>query len=163
MNASGPGFKLNADESAFIQGPVSIVVSSCSRDLIPSIVRAMGCRVDDGGCVSLLVDVSQARAVITDLEAGGMVAAVFSRPSTHQTIQLKGRNPRVAAPREGDWERVLAYRQAMTGELSILGHDKSFVDSALAADPELLGAISFTPSEGFAQTPGPGAGGALRP
>lgn len=101
MSARDPGFKLNTDEIAFIQGAVSIVVSSCSRDLIPSIVRAIGCRADDSGRVTLLVDVNQARAVISDLEAGGMVAVVFSRPGTHRTIQLKGRDPRVLVPGGG--------------------------------------------------------------
>lgn len=163
MNERDLQFRLNADEVAFVQGPVSIVVSSCSRDLIPSVVRATGCRVDDGGCVSMLVDVGQARAVIDDLEAGGMVAAVFSRPTSHQTIQLKGRDPRVAAPQAGDWDRVLAYREAMAVELRVPGYDETFVNRVLTAEPELLGVISFTPSEGFAQTPGPDAGGALRP
>lgn len=158
-----PFFKLNEDETSFIQGPVSIVVSSCSRDLVPNIVRALGCRVDDGGRVTLLVDVNQARAVIADLEAGSMVAAVFSRPTTHRTIQLKGLDPRVLAAAAGDWDRVLAYRRAMVAELRVPGYGEMFVSQVLAADADSLGAVSFTPSEGFAQTPGPGAGGALRP
>lgn len=162
MNTAASDFRLNAEEVDFIQGPVSIVVASCSRDLIPTILRAAGCRVDTGGCVTLLVDLNQARPVIADLEAGGRVAAVFSRPSTHRTIQLKGPRARVLAAQEGDWERVLAYRDAMIGELGGRGYGGDFVRQVLITEPSSLGAISFMPSEGFAQTPGPGAGGALR-
>ncbi|HXH04504.1 MAG TPA: hypothetical protein VNN09_14465 [Candidatus Competibacteraceae bacterium] len=62
-----PDFVLDRDHAAFIQGSVSISAASRSA------------------------------AVLAELRADGAIAVVFSRASTHRTVQLKGTDAAVTA------------------------------------------------------------------
>ena len=54
-------------------------------------LRGCGCRVSrDRRRVTVLFDRTRSDHVLDDFVANGRIAVVFSQPSTHQTIQLKG-------------------------------------------------------------------------
>src|SRR5436190_2246150 len=77
--------------AAFIQGGLSITIGGRDDRLIPSIAKAVGCRVDEhGGQVTVLIFADAAERVLRDLAHNRQVAVVFTRPSTNQTVQLKG-------------------------------------------------------------------------
>ena len=81
---------LDEDNAAFVQSGVSIVAASRGEDLVPSIARVSGCRVSaDRRAVSIYLPHSQALELVEDVRASGRIAVVFSRPSTHRTLQLK--------------------------------------------------------------------------
>lgn len=150
---------IDHSHAAFMQRGISIGVASCTRDAVPTLVRATGCRVGaDRRGVTVFVSATQASPVLQCIRENCAVAVVFSEPSTHRTVQLKGRDAQVSGLSEGDLELVTAYRSAFATELAPLGYDESLIRTALSFPPADIVAISFTPSEAYSQTPGPQAG-----
>lgn len=153
---------LDPDHAAFVQSGVSVVVGS-SGNAGANLVRATGCRVSsDRRRVTVFVAATQSGAVLADVQANGRIAVVFSQPTTHRTVQLKGTDATIAAPAADDLRVVAAYRAAMVAEIAQLGHPEPFVTTMLACASADLLALSFTPGEAFVQTPGPRAGMALQ-
>jgi hypothetical protein len=146
-------------ETDFMQCGVSLVVGACSDDRTPVVARATGCRVSrDDGRVTLLISATQGAEVLRCVRQNGAVAVVFSKPSTHKTIQLKGRDAVVSGPEESDLALALGYQQRFSEELAPLGFDPALIRTFLACPPADLVTLTFTPSEAYVQTPGPGAG-----
>src|ERR1051325_1067550 len=89
---------LNEKWAKFVQAGVSIIASSCDVQNIPALARALGCRVSENRQkVTIFVSATQAQQLLHAIRATGSLAAVFSQPSTHISVQLKG-NKAVAAP-----------------------------------------------------------------
>ena len=146
----------------FILGPVSISVASADVNLAPSLARAYGCRYTDDRCeVTLFLPVPRSESLLCDLRAGAAVAAVFSRPSTHQTLQLKGAQANTMPLARGDRESMIAYGKAFVAEIGALGYADLFTGKLVSAVTEDAVAISFRPVAAFEQTPGPAAGKSL--
>jgi hypothetical protein len=154
---------LTPDCIAFLHGRVSIIAASSSAGREPHLVRAVGCRVDAAGeRVTLLLASSHAGELLADLRANGRIAVVFSEPSTHRTVQLKGSDAEVVTA-EDEHHRLLAgYRQRMLPELSIFGFNETWVRALLGCSGAELVAVRFTLTEAWLQTPGPKAGEPLR-
>ena len=154
-----PQTVLDEDHAAFVQSGLSIMVASRSKDNVPSVVRALGCRVAADRCsVTVLVWAAQAEALLNDVQATGTIAAVFSRPSTHRTVQLKGSDATVIPAVESDRARVVRNIDLLVEGLDQLGFPPSLIRTYLYCEPNELVAIAFTPSAAFDQTPGPRAG-----
>lgn len=153
----------DAEHAAFMQGGVSMSVASCGPSLRPSVTRALGCRIaPDRRSAAVIVSRAQAAALLADLGISGAIAVVFSQPSTHRTVQLKGRDAAVEAAGAAERETAAAYREAFVAELAPLGFEPAMVRAVLAVRPEDLVALRFTPCAAFTQTPGPGAGQSLK-
>jgi hypothetical protein len=99
--------------------------------------------------------------MLEDVASNGMIAAVFSLPSTHQTLQLKGSDARIEKPLKTDSQLVMSYRKAFTDHLDKLGFSRPLIETMLTYDAEDLTAVTFTPTTAFSQTPGPNAGRAI--
>jgi hypothetical protein len=152
-------FALEWEHAGFLGGPVSINVASADANLVPSLGRAFGCRLSPGrDRVTVFLPVTWSPALLRDLGAGGPLAAVFSRPSTHRTLQLKGRDVVVEALAPDDRERMLAYGEQFGNEIRGLGYSEPFTKGLVAAVRDEAVAVTFTPFAVYAQTPGPGAG-----
>jgi hypothetical protein len=150
--------------ASFVQGPVSIVAASRDENCVPSVARTLGCAVSaDRRTVTVLLSESQSAELLRDLRRGAPIAVVFSLPSTHQTIQLKGPAAEVEPAGPGDLALKDRYLAAFAAELARLGHATAFSRAHLARGPRDLVAARFTPTSAFRQTPGPGAGAALSP
>jgi hypothetical protein len=155
---SGRATQLDAGLAAFIQGGVSVVVASRNAELVADVVRGCGCRVSrDRRSVTVLVEPSRAGTLLDDIAANGMVAVVFSQPSTHRTIQLKGTDARLVAVTAADRAVAARHLGAWVEDLCRIGYTPEFAE-ALRGCPERIAAIRFTPAAAFQQTPGPGAG-----
>jgi hypothetical protein len=153
---------LDEQNAAFIQGPVSIVATSRDEARVPSVARMLGCRISaDRRTVTVLLAESQAAMLLADLRCGAPIAVVFSRPSTHQSIQLKA--PRAEIANAGPEDRALKERYAtgFIAEVVAVGDLKAPMHAYVWCDLEELVAVSFVPTAAFNQTPGPGAGAAL--
>jgi hypothetical protein len=162
VNASATPL-INAEHAAFIQGGVSICVGGCNAANTPSVARALGCRVASGlDKVTVFLAAPQSSALLNDLRANGAIAVVFNQPSTHRSIQLKGRDAVVDAPATDDMRIVEHHREAFVGELRPMGYDPRLIRTLLSCAPEDLVAVHFTPYAAFTQTPGPRAGEPLR-
>ena len=154
---------LDADHAAFIQGGVSVVVATRDADCVPDVVRGCGCRVSrDRHRVTVLVEPSRAGTLLDDIAANGMIAVVFSQPSTHRTIQLKGSDARIVKLTAADRAIAARHLRDWSEELCRIGYTPEFANAVRGTAPRLA-AIAFTPSAAFQQTPGPGAGKSLAP
>jgi hypothetical protein len=154
---------IDEELAAFLSGPVAINVATRAQGNVPVLVCASGCRLAaDRRRVTLFLARSKSQAVIEALRATRVVAAVFSLPSSHRSVQLKGTDAELAAPAAGDYETVGRYIEAFAREIDPLGYRPEMGRALLWLDAADLVALSFTPSAAFTQTPGPGAGAPLR-
>ena len=163
-NPSGSDPVLDEELAAFIQrGEISIHAASRNAALESNLSRALGCRVAPGRRrVTIFLLASQSGAILADFRANGAIAAVFSQPSTHRTVQLKGTDAAVEAVEEGDAARIARHREAFASELASIGFPEALPRALLAGARADVVAVGFTPLEAFQQTPGPTAGTPIR-
>jgi hypothetical protein len=155
---------LNASVAAFVQSGLSITVAARDERLVPCIAKALACRVDESRReVRVLLFADAAEAVSKQLALNGQIAVCLSRPSTHETVQLKGRDARTALATAQDVAWARRSLDLFADDIGRLGWNRDFADILLWRDPADLIAICFTPEGAYAQTPGPGAGSAITP
>ena len=153
---------LDAGHAAFIQGPVSVIVASRNAELVADVVRGCGCRVSrDRRQVTVLIEPGRASTLLDDVAANGMIAVVFSQPSTHKTIQLKGTDARVVPVTAADRAAAQRHLREWAEDLGRIGYTAPF-SAVLHGGSGPLAAIRFTPTAAFQQTPGPDAGQPIR-
>ncbi len=159
---SSPNTALDADTAQFIQRRVSIYAAGRDARNIPVSARAYGCKVSaDRRTLTVFVMRPQATQLLENVERNQQLAVVFSRPTTHKTVQFKGNDACIVALAPEDIQLVAEWVGSFVVELAQLGFTAPFVHAAFAVPPDEVVAITFTPSDGFAQTPGPGAGARL--
>jgi hypothetical protein len=155
---------LDEAQAQFITRRVAINLASCDATRTPSVSRAFGCRVSpDRREVTVFLAVPYATAVLADLRRGAAVAVVFTLPSTHETLQLKGAGAKVVPLADGDRELMRAYGKSFHDELDVVGHHDPFASAIVAGVEEEAVGVSFTLTAAFEQTPGPNAGRPLLP
>lgn len=149
---------------AFLEGGVSIMVASCDVDGDATIGRALACEVSEGEqAVTIYFDAAANRANVAAIEATGKVAVVFSEPSTHRSVQIKGLDGCIG-PVDPHRLRIIARRiAAFIRDLERAGYPRTFGEPLMAYDPDHLVALTFTVVAVYDQTPGPKAGQELRP
>jgi hypothetical protein len=146
-----------------IEQGVSIHVASCDERLRASVMRALGSSLDRAaGRITVFVARSQAAQVLGDIAAGGRIAVMFSRPSTHLTLQVKSTRVAVREAQEGDRALLERYVQAMEREIGSIGYPTRLARGMLAHRLEDVAALTFEPEEAFDQTPGANAGAPLK-
>jgi hypothetical protein len=150
---------LPLDLLAMMERGVSVIVGSRDAKLRPSIMRAVGSNVEEGGRkVTVFVSRRQSRQLVQDLAATGHVAVVFSEPSTHRTVQLKAKRAALRNATAADEPLLARYLASMEHEIQQVGFAPHMTRAMLAHRLEDLVAISFEPEVAFDQTPGPRAG-----
>lgn len=150
---------LDAAHAAFIQRRVTINAGARDAGNVPTLVRALGCRVSpDRRRVTVFLSVPRSQALLKNIRDNGAIAVVMSRPSTHQTIQLKGTDAAAGPPEEGDRALMAAYQDSFVQELIELGYPETFARAVVSGQSDEVVGVTFTPVEAFVQTPGPGAG-----
>ena len=161
--ASGSSFKLGAQETAFLRTIfLSIIAASRGPDNVPCMARALGCRLSsDLQQVTLLFSSSDAHEMLDHIAGNGAIAAVFSVPSTHESLQLKGVDARVEKAAASDAALAACHREAFVDQVGKLGHPRDLVRLLMTCESDDLVAVTFTPSAAFSQTPGPRAGCAI--
>lgn len=154
--------QLPADIATFMARGVSVIVASRDAQLRPSIMRAVGSRVDAGGQdITVFLSRPQSRQLLQDLAATGQVAVVFSEPSTHRSVQLKASRVELRPAVPEDAQALERYLASMENELQAIGYMAGLASALLAHRLEEVVAVRFTPEQAFEQTPGPRAGTAL--
>lgn len=160
MSSSVDGALLLTSELVeFLNSPVSIKAGSCSQDLTPSVTHVPGCRIDAAnGEICIFVSQSQSAAVLKDLRDGGALSVVFSRPSTHRTVQFKASTVHIETLRAGDQELMARHGLRVAGELISLGYKPAFAYAMMAPEISDAVCVRFKPVAAFDQTPGASAG-----
>jgi len=158
MSASPPA-PGEPEQVELTQRRVSIHVASRDAAHRPHLMRAMGFRWSaDGRQMTLFMHARNGRALLDDLRANGMIAVVFSEPSTNRTLQFKGRDAQIVPAEPGDPAIVARYVERFAQEIGELGFPAEVVKTMFAHDDDDLVALRYTPDAVFEQTPGPKAG-----
>lgn len=158
------GVRLDPDQTQFVQGGVSVIAASADARRVPSLARALGCRVEcDGDEIVLCLIAARAAALLDDLRAGRPVAVTVTRPSTHRTLQIKSSRAVVAPALADDAAHVARYIDDFVAEAErTLGAPIDAVArAALGRAGEVDTRVRLRPEALFEQTPGPRAGQCL--
>jgi hypothetical protein len=154
--------QLPADLVAMMARGVSVIVGSRDAALRPSIMRAVGSRVEAGGQdITVYLARAQSRQLLQDIAATRHIAVVFSEPSTHRTVQLKATRAEIRLAGEQDAPVLASYLRSMEHEIAQVGFAPPMTRAMLAHRLDDVVAVRFTPEEAFDQTPGPRAGAPL--
>jgi len=152
---------LDADLAGFIQGGVAIALASANAQRVPSIGRALGCRVDAlGRSVELFLIASKSPTLLDDLRTGHAVAVTFTKPSSHRTLQIKAHSARLLPARVEDRAVVSRYLREFTADVGAAmgGSREALVFAALGQADEINVRVVLEPAAIYEQTPGPRAG-----
>ncbi|MEL0169042.1 MAG: hypothetical protein VW877_13045 [Pseudomonadaceae bacterium] len=155
---------LSLDDAEFISKGLSI--SLASRDLrhVPSIARGLACCFSTDGCqLVVLLSRRQNQDLLRDITASGQLAVVFTEPSSHRTLQIKGSDAWIAPLEQGDLGLLSASRRNFGADILPLGFDEAFNRRLFANDPDDLCRVLMTPTDVFQQTPGANAGQRIGP
>jgi hypothetical protein len=150
---------LDLESAAFVEHYAAIFVAGCGAGNLPILAAACGCRVaPDRRLLSLFLSEEEAGPVEAGLRHSGAVAAVFSRPSTHRGIQIKGHGGRIEPLRPGDPDLIERWRASYIQDLMAIGYGRDFA-TALTPQPGARPVVlTFAPEHLFDQTPGRQAG-----
>jgi len=155
---------LDEANAAFIQHRVNINVAARDAHNMPAVTRAFGCRVSaDRRSVTVFISSAWAATVLNDLQDNGAIAVVIGRPTTHETLQLKGKLESISPLSNADRDAIAAYRASFVAELGSAGYNPGFAGTVVGGAVGDCVAVSFEPSSIFVQTPGPQAGRRLEP
>jgi len=148
---------------AMMERGVSVNVASRDAAMRPSVMRAVGSIVTDGGrSITVFVSRRQSRQLVQDIAATGHVAVVFSEPSTHRTVQVKATRATLRNAVAADEPVLERYLASMEHELHLIGHPPEIPRALLAHRLDDVVAVTFEPELAFDQTPGPQAGTRLK-
>ena len=163
MKLASPPPLIGPEHAALIRRRVSIIVGSRDERNRPHVMRAVGCRLaEDLRRITVFMPPSSSAHVIADLRANGLIAVVFSEPSSNRTVQFKGVDAVVEPIAPCDELAVDRYLSNFIDEIAQLGFPADVAHTILRrGEGDDLVAVHFTPSAGFEQTPGPTAGQAL--
>lgn len=150
---------LDAEAAEFLTSGVVLFASSASQSGVPSLAAASGCSVSrDRREVTIFLSRLEGADVLTDLEAGGPLAVVFSVPSSLKTLQLKARSATIRPFTPDDVPTLEHSEREVTRDFERIGFGGAYATQSFDEPRENLVAIVFTPTEAFDQTPGPRAG-----
>lgn len=153
------GALLSPDIVAMIDRGVSVIVASRDASLRPSVMRAVGSSIGEGGrSITVFVSRRQSRQLVQDIAATGHLAVVFSEPASHRAVQVKATSATLRGARADDEPLLARYLASMEREIQLVGHPPPVTRAMLAHRLEDLVAITFEPAFAFDQTPGPKAG-----
>jgi hypothetical protein len=156
------GIALDPELAAFIQGGVSIHAASRSASRVPNLSRALGSRLSaDRRRVTVFLLASHSRAMLDDFRGNGRIAVVFSLPSSHRTVQLKGDDAALETLQEGDCDLVAKNRAGFTADLVSVGYPPTLGKMLTSGLLDDVVAVGFTVAGAYEQTPGPAAGTAI--
>ncbi|MSU90774.1 hypothetical protein GE300_14315 [Rhodobacteraceae bacterium 2CG4] len=154
---------LTAELAEFCQSGLSIVLASSDAARRPVVGRGLACRIDADGRIRVTYREAPNLALQQALAAGAPVAATFTKPYSHRSIQLKAPRAEIVRPAPPDGPATFVQASAFRDELISVGYTETLASGYTRFEPHELAALEFLPESAFVQTPGPSAGSALTP
>ena len=149
---------LSEADAAFLPRRTSMSIAARDAYNRPVVARAFGCRVSrDRRLVTIFLSTAHSPLALYCLRENGMIALAVTRPTTHETLQLKGRVVDIAPVTDADREEMTVYQDSVLAEIGSRGYTPEFVRAVFGGTGECV-AVSFEPASLFNQTPGPHAG-----
>ncbi|CBS90218.1 hypothetical protein [Azospirillum lipoferum] len=143
----------------FLDRSLSVNVATSDRANRPLVARAVAARASCGGeRLTVLLDGRANAELVAAVADTGRLAVVFSEPSTHRSLQVKGDGAVVTAPTAEEAALAGPYLDGFIAELTGIGFTEPFIRAVMTCDPVDLVALHVRPATVFDQTPGPKAG-----
>jgi hypothetical protein len=143
-----------------VEGGATIFVATRDVALVPRIARAWGVKFSDpDGHLDLCVEAPPGSATRDDLAEDAEIALTFTRPSTHRSLQVKGRVLEVKEPEEAQLELAGHHHASFVLDAASVGLAPRL--GSRIFDRGALLSVSLIPEEHYDQTPGPDAGARL--
>ncbi|KAJ8135293.1 hypothetical protein OY671_011494, partial [Metschnikowia pulcherrima] len=133
------------DSSAYSDIGSSIHVGGRTAQGQPSLNRAIAFRVDSDHRMSVSSPTPTADALLAALREVPSVAIVSCQPTTHQTVQIKGRDAVVARADAQDWQHRSAHKQRFSAEIRPFGFNEDFASAWSDFAPDQMHSVTFTP------------------
>ena len=150
---------LDESTAEFIQSSVMMNIATTNASNMALVARAYGCNVaPDRRWLMVIVNRQHNQGLLDNIEHNHKIAAVFSRPSTHQTVQIKSSDAQIVPLTAQDIAVHERYKQIMCVELMSIAYPLSFADAMMRSIDDNSVGIRFSPQQAFTQTPGPNAG-----
>jgi hypothetical protein len=139
-----------------LEGGVSIFVGTRDEKNEPEAVRVAGAEVSKNRTeVTVYIHEEWGAKTLENLRANGEIAAGFSRPMDHLSLQVKGKVKRIVPSSEASRAVPDRYHACYAEQLYIIGMPRS-ITRRIRVWP--AAAVTFEVASIFLQTPGPGAG-----
>lgn len=152
---------LTSDLVAFCQSGVSVVLAATTSDGLPVAGKGLSVLISAEGRVRIYLRECINMPLLAALDAGSGIAATFTEPRTHRSIQMKAKATRRLAVEPTDLPEVARQIRHFGNDLVDMSYTHRLVEHyCMYADEELV-VIEYLPSDAFVQTPGPGAGSQL--
>jgi hypothetical protein len=164
--AAPPGTRvgvLTPEIAEFVQSGVAVIFGVHDSLCGPLSGLGLGARALPEGRLRVLMRRSGNDRLLLAMMRDSRIAATFSVPRTHRSIQLKGADAVISAAQDEDLRAAVAQTRNFIAELVACGYPESISSAFNTFDPADVVAVEFTPSAIFTQTPGPGAGGEVTP
>ena len=149
---------IGPDQAVWLQRPLSFIVGGRDARHRPHLMRAVaGWLSEDRRRFSLLMPERHGGTLLADLRANACIAVVCSEPSSHRTLQLKGRGAQLLPADAEDEARAARYLTGFAAEIGQIGFPARVAEALLAPGGPVW-RIEFEIEAAFEQTPGPSAG-----
>jgi hypothetical protein len=143
------------EQIAFLEGPNSLVIATQDGNLVPEVTRAVALRCQGSDQVVVWLPARIATRAVANLKHETRIAVGVSRPSSHKSLQLKGRVLRVAeAATEAQANLERAF-EAFIQEAGTVGLPARLLHPVVRWP---VVEVTVEVMEIYDQTPGPGAG-----
>jgi len=97
-HSEAPLFQLSKDHAALMESGVGIIMASRDAQNRPFLGRAIGCRVSlDSGQVKIFFSRRKYPSLLDAIRRTGAIAASFSEPTSHKSLQIKAMGAELAA------------------------------------------------------------------
>src|SRR5687767_6136188 len=151
---------IHKELAAFLEEGIGINIGTRSASLQPNGARVVAVKVDDDGThVTAYMPAAAAPLIMADLEASGHAALVFARPPDERACQVKGMYAGSRDARADEQSFVVGQWGRWMRRLETIGLPRMAYES-WQVWPCVAVRVRVTAL--FDQTPGPGAGEALR-
>jgi hypothetical protein len=138
---------------------VAVVIATRDHELRPELSRAWGPSLSPSGTrLTVCVEVGPDSAMAANLAAGSPVAAMLSRLTTHEAVQLKGLPVEVCAPAPERLVSVEEHIDRFLAEGERVGMPETFARGLIGHD---LVDLTIDVRQCTDETPGPDTGGRL--
>jgi hypothetical protein len=135
-----------------LEGLSVIAIGTRDADLQPSCVLAVGIAFEPQGLLTVYIPET---AALRNLAENGAMAAVFEKPMTHKTVQVKGRCVAMRPAGEADRTAVDGWAERFAEDVIAVGVP---IPNARRLRRWPCRAVTLEVTDIFEQSPGPHAG-----
>jgi hypothetical protein len=140
--------------AAFCQRGLNVCLASRDAANDPIAAHGLACRQHGAALRVFMLQRGNDR-ILRAIEAEAPVAAIFSLPPMHRSIQLKAPRAKLATLLAEDVPELARQTAALRNELLAVGFSTAFASVFCAYDRHDVVAIIFVPEQAFVQTRGP--------